>query len=466
MKKQLAKFMSTIVLLIKAALYGCLWLTFMLVFSINPTNFALLNPSRTMAVISITFMFTLFMMTQIYGKFDIGRKKSKPIIYAVFLATMITDVVSYGMNIIMKTITPDMNPFQWLDVFLLFSVMAVHLIEIMIFTYAGNEIFFMIIPPEKCIIITRWESDLEKLSNGLHKYKKQYRVSRVVDYRRTDLEEILLRMDTAILYDLPLEIRDYLVNFCYEHLINIYLNPEIPDVVENLAEHYLLDDISMLHTQVQGLTYEQRFVKRTFDLVFSSLAIVFLSPIFLIVSILIFLDDGGPIFFLQRRATRDGEVFKVIKFRTMKVHSGNKSAEENDDRITKIGHKLRKYRIDELPQIFNIFFGDMSFVGPRPEMMENVWNYTEEMPEFKYRLRVKAGLTGLAQVVGKYNTSPKDKLILDMMYIERFSIWRDIKLIFQTLIVFLKKDSTEGFNKKSTHVYVVEETPYKYRLEE
>jgi len=438
----------------------------MLVFSVNPSNFALLRPSRTMAVVTVAFILTLLMMTRIYGKFDIGRRKSKPIIYSVFLATMITDIVSCGMVLIMKTIEPDMNPFQWMDALLLVVTLLVHLLEIIIFSYAGNELYFVIIPPEKCIIITKWNSDLEKISAGLQKYKKQYRIARVVDYRRTDLEKILMRMDTAILYDLPLETRDYLVNFCYEHLINIYMNPEIPDVVENLAEHYLLDDVSMLHTQVQGLTYEQRFIKRTFDIVFSALAIIVLLPVFVVVAVLIHFDDKGPVFFLQQRATRNGKVFKVIKFRTMKVHSKNKSATENDDRITRVGHRLRKYRIDELPQLFNILMGDMSFVGPRPEMLENVWTYTEEMPEFKYRLRVKAGLTGLAQVVGKYNTSPKDKLILDMMYIERFSIWRDIKLIFQTLIVFLKKDSTEGFEKKQKHIYVVEETPHKYRIED
>ena len=466
MKKQLAKFINTIVFLIKAVLYGCLLGTFLMMFSINPSNFALLVPSRTLAVVIVAFALMMLTMTRIYGNFDIGRRKSKPIIYSVFLATMITDIVAYGMVVIMKTIEPDMNPFQWMDVFLLVGAWAVHLFVIVIFAYAGNEIFFMIIPPERCIIVTKWDSDLEKISAGLQKYRKQYRVTRVVDYRRRDLEDILIKMDTAILYDLPLETRDYLVNFCYEHLINIYLNPEIPDVVENLAEHYLLDDVSMLHTQVQGLTYEQRFIKRTFDIVFSALAIIVLFPVFVVVAVLIHMDDRGPIFFLQQRATRDGRIFKVIKFRTMKVNSKNKSATVNDDRITRIGHKLRKYRIDELPQIFNIFMGDMSFVGPRPEMLENVYTYTEEMPEFKYRLRVKAGLTGLAQVVGKYNTSPKDKLILDMMYIERFSIWRDVKLIFQTLIVFLKKDSTEGFDKKHKKIYVVEETPREYRIEE
>ncbi len=456
--------MSTIVLLIKGVLYLSLMSVFMLFFSLNESNFAILVPSRTMAVIMLTFVFVLFMMTHIYGQFDIGRRKSKPIIYSVFLATAITDVVTYGMLLIMKTITPDTIPFQWIDVAILIGVMIVQLLLVVMFAYGGNEFFFFIIPPEKCVIITRKESDLEKISIGVQKYQKQFRVIKVVDYRRRDLERILKHMDTAILYDLPLQVRDDLVNFCYEHMINIYLNPEIPDVVENLSEHYLFDDVSMLHTEVQGLTYEQRFVKRTFDIVFSSLALVFLMPLFAVIAVLIKLDDGGKVFFLQQRATRDGKIFRVVKFRTMKENVENVSAKEGDDRITKIGHVLRKYRLDELPQIFNIFMGDMSFVGPRPEMLENVYSYTEELPEFQYRLRVKAGLTGLAQVVGKYNTSPKDKLILDMMYIERYSIWRDIKLIFQTLIVLLKKDSTEGFKKRSTFVYEVEETPEEYRI--
>ena len=464
MKRQLAKFINVIVFFIKACLYVILLGTFMVLFSIN--NFAVLNPSRTMAVVIVTFVASLMMMTRIYGKFDIGRRKSKPIIYSVFLATAITDVVTYGMLMIMNTIAPDVSLiFKWVDVWTLCAVWVLHLLTIIIFSYAGNEFFFWIIPPEKTIIITTRGTDLEKVSAGIQKYRKQYRISRVVDYRRSDLEEILLRMDTAILYGLPREKKDYLVNFCYEHLINIYMNPEICDVVENLAEHYLFDDVSMLHTTVQGLTYEQRFIKRSFDLIFSTLAIIILSPVFFVIALLIKMDDGGKVFFLQQRATRDGKIFKVVKFRTMRENVENVSATVNDDRITHIGHILRKYRLDELPQLFNIFLGDMTFVGPRPEMLENIWNYSQELPEFKYRLRVKAGLTGLAQVVGKYNTSPKDKLILDMMYIERYSIWRDIKLIFQTVIVLLKKDSTEGF-MRTKNVYEVEETPEEFLIEE
>ena len=161
------------------------------------------------------------------------------------------------------------------------------------------------------------------------------------------------------------------------------------------------------------------------------------------------MGDGGTVFFKQKRATQYGRVFYVYKFRTMKEHVENRSATSDDDRITKVGKVLRKTRLDEVPQLFNILKGDMSFVGPRPEMLENVKSYTSELPEFKYRLRAKAGLTGYAQIAGKYNTSPKDKLILDMMYIENYSFRTDIKLLFQTAIVLLKKDSTEGFQKVS-----------------
>ena len=129
----------------------------------------------------------------------------------------------------------------------------------------------------------------------------------------------------------------------------------------------------------------------------------------------------------------------------MRENVENYSSTAGDDRITKTGRILRKTRMDELPQILNILKGEMSLVGPRPEMLENVYSYTADLPEFEYRLRVKAGLTGYAQIAGKYNTSPRDKLILDLMYIENYSIWKDIKLILQTLIVLFKSDSTEGF---------------------
>ena len=170
-------------------------------------------------------------------------------------------------------------------------------------------------------------------------------------------------------------------------------------------------------------------------------------------AIAIKLDDGGNVFYKQKRLTKYGRIFEVYKFRTMKEENSiHKSVTENDDRITRVGKVLRKFRIDELPQLLNILNGDMTVVGPRPEMLENVEKYTEELPEFSYRLRMKAGLTGLAQISGKYNTSPKDKLVMDLMYIENYSIWQDFKLIFQTITVFLKaSESTEAFHKEELY---------------
>ena len=171
----------------------------------------------------------------------------------------------------------------------------------------------------------------------------------------------------------------------------------------------------------------------------------------LVAAILIRAEDGGSILFRQKRATKGGKLFDVLKFRTMtESNSKNVSAEEGDKRITRVGKYLRKFRIDEMPQFFNILKGDMSVVGPRPEMVENVSKYTAELPEFSYRLKVKGGLTGYAQIVGKYNTSPKDKLVLDLMYIEKYSLWLDLKLIMQTVtVIFKASDSTKGFGKKN-----------------
>ena len=195
------------------------------------------------------------------------------------------------------------------------------------------------------------------------------------------------------------------------------------------------------------MTLEQRFLKRAMDIVVSALGLMVLCPLMLLCALAIKLCDGGPVFYRQDRVTGDNRIFSIFKFRTMQPGVGNihRSASVNDDRITPVGRILRRTRMDELPQLINILRGDMSLVGPRPEMVDNVKKYLGELPAFTYRTRMKAGLTGYAQIEGKYNTSPRDKLILDLMYIENYSVWLDVKLIIFTLRVFFKKDSTEGF---------------------
>lgn len=446
MKSTFKKFQRSIVFLLKVVLYGAIFSVFFLLFSFEHPQ--MLNLSRTAGITMITFIALGTALLSIYGGYDIGRQKSKPIIRSLALATLITDVIAYIEFCVMNTNAANGNVFRFADLSTLLLIMILQIFIIVCWTYLGNYVFFAINPPEKVCIVTSSQASTKDIISKIEKYGKQYRVKKVVDYLSDGVYDEILRSDTVFIYDVPPLERTQLVEYCYSKSKNIYYNPEISDVVAVNAEHYLLDDKSFIALDVKELSLEQRFIKRAMDILFSAVALVLASPFMLIITIAIKAYDHGSVLFTQKRATKDGRVFMVYKFRTMKENVENISATEDDDRITPVGKVLRKIRLDELPQIFNILKGDMSIVGPRPEMLENVDRYTNDLPEFSYRLRVKAGLTGYAQIVGKYNSTPKDKLFLDLMYIEKFSIWLDIKLIFQTLTVFLKGDSSEGFKKE------------------
>lgn len=448
MRGKLKRSESLLWLFIKASLYIMLMAVFMV--SLGRENHALVRLSRTMGITISTFIVVGLLFVSIYGKYDIGRRKSKPIVYSMALAVLFTDVITYAQLMIMNTITPSVYAFRFVSVKALFVAMGVQLLVIIFFAYAGNALFFKIHKPEKCYIVTSSQENLDAILRGILKYRKQYSVESVFDYKDKELLTKLRDADTVFLYNIPIPYRSELTNYCYRNRKNVYFNPEIEDVVEMSSEYYLLDDISMLNYNVKGLNMEQRIIKRCMDISLSILLGIISAPIWLLSAVAIKIYDGGSILFKQERATINGTVFQVYKFRTMKEHVENRSVTEDDDRITLPGRILRKIRMDELPQLLNILKGDMSFVGPRPEMLENVEAYTEELPEFRYRLRVKAGLTGYAQIAGKYNTTPKDKLMMDMMYIENYSVFKDIQLLFQTAIVLLKSDSTEAFQKKKS----------------
>ena len=238
------------------------------------------------------------------------------------------------------------------------------------------------------------------------------------------------------------------VKFCYSKSIRVYMMPKISDVIVQGADVLHFFDTPILLTREYPLTFEQRFVKRAIDIVCSLILIILTFPIMIITAILIKITDGGPVLYKQVRVTRYDKQFKIIKFRSMKVNAEAdgkaRLAQKDDNRITWIGKIIRKIRVDELPQLFNILKGDMSFIGPRPERPEIIEEYVKEMPEFAFRTKVKAGLAGYAQVYGKYNTTPYDKLKLDLAYIEGYSTWLDIRLMLLTLRVLLTPDATEG----------------------
>ncbi len=451
MKTKLRKLENSILFLIKLTLNVLLFVIFYGAYA--KSNWQLLNISRTSGVVIATYLVTSYMFSNIYGRCDIGKRKSKPIVHSLFLMILFTDILSMLMLSVMNTNEKNNRTFMLEQPALLIPILIAQVIVILIAAYGGNKLYFTLFDPEDCIVITSSQRSLNEVIRGINKYKLQYKITKIADYRDCNLKEHISKHDTVFVYDVPITERTKIVEYCYQNMKNVFFNPDMHDVIETNAKHVILDDVSMLGNYSKGLTLEQKFVKRVTDIFLSILALVLTSPIMLIVVIAIKLEDGGSVIFKQNRATIGGKIFSVYKFRTMREDVENYSVIENDERVTKVGKLLRRYRIDEIPQFINVLKGDMSVVGPRPEMLANIFNYTSVLPEFEYRLRVKAGITGYAQIAGKYNTSPKDKLILDLMYIEEYSLWLDIKLLFQTVMVILKKDSTEAFKKEEEYIF-------------
>lgn len=438
------KFEKSIIFLFKVILYAACFATFFLMFSID--NREIIELSRTAAVTLSTYCIILFLLTGIYGKYDVGMRKNKQIVFSIVLSHVLTDLVTYFELTIMKTNEANNTTFKIENTGILLLVMIMQAVIIMLMTYVGNAFYFWINAAEKCLIVTSDETDAKRVAASLRDFKRRYELIGIISYDSPQLEENMLKADTIVMYEVPVDIRTKIVDFSYQNLKNVYFNPHIADILERNSKAVTVDDISFFASQFHMITFEQRIIKRLMDIFISAIGLIITSPILLIAAIAIKKNDGGSVLFKQKRATVHGKVFEIYKFRTMKENVGNYSVTENDDRVTPPGRFLRKYRIDELPQLFNILKGDMSLVGPRPEMLENVEDYTKELPEFRYRLRMKAGLTGYAQIIGKYNTSSRDKLMLDLMYIENYSVLMDIQLLFKTILVLFKaEDSTEAF---------------------
>ncbi len=295
------------------------------------------------------------------------------------------------------------------------------------------------------------EAFLKKINTRQDKYE----VCEVVSYKQ-GYEKILtevLDFEGALLYDLPAEERNTIMKYCYEHSIRTYVVPKITDIIMKGSDALYLVDTPLFLSRNIGLHVEQRFVKRFMDIVLSLIALLIASPFMLLIALAIKLCDGGPVFYRQVRLTRGGKEFRIFKFRSMRLDAektGAQLASKHDDRVTPVGRVLRNLHLDELPQLFNVLAGDMSMVGPRPERPEIFAKYEKSIPEFDFRLKVKAGITGYAQVYGKYNTTPIDKLKLDLTYIQEFSYWLDLKLMLLTFRIVFRRETSEGVEDGQT----------------
>lgn len=408
----------------------------------------LLRPSRTAGITAVAFGVVYILMTRVYGGMDIGEKKSKPIIYSFCVSLLATDLITHLFLCIMNVTVVNEGRFVYEAPWLLLCVYLLQVCLITALAYLGNGIYFTFHKPASCLVIKRAGDDTDGLVKKVEKLKKQYRVDKIFNLTDPNVLDAIDEADAVFFFNLTMSERAPLVAYCYHKRKEIFYSVEIADIVSMGSTQTLFDDTPMMHYTVKGLTFEQRIIKRAMDVAVSLLGLIIASPVMLITAIAIKLEDGGPVFYQQPRVTYAGRVFNVLKFRSMRARDGaiHRSVMKDDDRITKTGRLIRKFRIDELPQLINILKSDMSLVGPRPEMVENVQKYTKDLPEFAYRNRAKAGLTGMAQIYGKYNTSPADKLALDLSYIENYSIILDIKLILRTVMVLLTPDdSTEAF---------------------
>ena len=386
------------------------------------------------------YVLILFFFTRVMGGYKVGYLRISDICLSQLLAILASNVIGYLQICMIGRDYMPIGP--------IIMITWAEILFVVPWAYTVRWLFVRLYPPRKMLIIYgKYSPDdlIKKVNSRRDKYNICGAESIAIGYE--ELTKRIPDYEAVVLCDLPAHTRNKILKFCFEKSIRIYVTPKLSDIIISGSESIHLFDTPLLMCRNQGLSMEQRAAKRVLDIIVSGLGIIVSSPIMLIIAIAVKAYDGGPVFYLQDRLTYQGKEFRIRKFRSMCVDSeknGARLASKHDSRITPVGHVLRNLHLDELPQLFNVFMGDMSLVGPRPERDVIMQEYEQEIPEFHYRLKVKAGLTGYAQVYGKYNTTPYDKLKLDLFYIENYSFLLDIKLLFMTVKIFFQKEVSEG----------------------
>ena len=339
----------------------------------------------------------------------------------------------------------------WLPWKTLWSLSVGQILFILIWEGIGSIVFDRLYPlPEAVLVSGEDDADVDTMLQSMARRKRQYRIAACVNPEEglpVILKEVE-KFEAVLLGNVDISLQQTITKFCFEHNIRLYMLPRISDILMRSAEKVPLRETPLLVCRNAGLTLGQQAVKRTMDILLSGIGLLLTAPAWAVIALCIKLCDGGPVLYRQARLTKGGAVFQIYKFRSMIVdaekESGAVLACRQDERITPVGRVLRRFRLDELPQFLNILKGDMSFVGPRPERPELAEKISAALPEFSYRLKVKAGLTGLAHVLGQYNTRPCDRLKMDLMYITEYSVLLDLKIILMTPKVLFIKERAEG----------------------
>lgn len=389
---------------------------------------------------------------QVYRSFKIASNAIGETAFSQFLSIGFADLILYiaGCLTARRYIT------------ILPGAVAVVVQVILGFLWAtySKQYFLKHIEPRRCLLVYDADiSDVDRVRGRefSEKLEKSYgHLFTIVERMPVTAEMDMVFPEIAnypvvFVYDMPLEKRSIIVNYCVNTGKRLYITPTVEDIIARGYDVKHFIDTPLMAYNGSFKIKQTYFGKRALDILFGLFLCVLTSPIMLVTAIAIKLEDHGTILFKQDRVGQGGKVFKILKFRSM-IMDAEKDGKPRpcvagDPRITRVGSVIRSTRIDELPQLFNILAGDISIVGPRPERVEHVDLYTKEIPEFSYRLRVPAGLTGYAQIYGKYNTSARDKLLLDLLYIEQQSFLMDMRIVFLTVKIMFTPESTEGFEE-------------------
>lgn len=398
----------------------------------------------------LTVLFVVIYCTygRIYDAFVVSLNRISEMVYSQSLAALISDALLYFVIWLVNRRLPSVLP--------MLGILAVQILLAAMWSYSAHQWYFKVFPPKRTVLIYDSLHDMDTLI-------REYGMDKKFRIEGTASVESCISQDMAILDGIEAVFlcgahshdRNIILKYCVANGITLYMLPRIGDTIMSGAKKIHMFHLPMLRVGRYNPPPEYLFLKRLFDIVSSGTVLLLLSPIMVITAVAIKATDGGPVFYRQRRLTKDGKCFDVLKFRSMRVDAekdgiARLSTGDKDDRITPVGRIIRKVRIDELPQLLNILQGSMSVVGPRPERPEIAAQYEAELPEFALRLQAKAGLTGYAQVYGQYNTTPYDKLQMDLMYIANPSFWEDIRICFATVKILFMPESTEGIAEGAT----------------
>lgn len=444
LKRAIILLLSLSGLILQTAVYGYLW--YHIYFPYISYRLPFWQKGHWLLILLYFALLTLF--SQTYGGTRIGYLKATDVFFSQFFALLCVNIISYIQLSLMALTLLRPSYMLW--------AAAVQLAIAAVWTILCQKVYQRLFPPRKLLLIYG-ERPIQDIMGKFASRPDKYDIVKSMNLTEglpAIYDEITAGYGGIVLWDIPTSVRNDLLKYCYSKYIRVYLMPKISDVIIRGADPVHLFDTPIFLTREYSMTIEQRIVKRLIDVVCSLILIVLASPFMLITALTVKLYDHGPVLYKQVRCTTGGKEFKILKFRSMRVDAEKdgvaRLASQNDSRITPVGKFIRKVRLDELPQLFNILKGEMSFIGPRPERPEIIKQYMEDMPEFAFRMKMKAGLAGYAQVYGKYNTTPYDKLKLDLFYIENYTVWMDLKLMLLTLKILFKPESTEGIDEKQT----------------